>query len=236
MAVMKCRECGGQVSTQAAACPHCGAPTAHPRATPATAGTTKVSGWIGVAVVIATIWVIWSFMGGSNGPGTTTAVTAASTTTVRAQPSSDLQLQTCDSDNDVLQKASISEMSWQQASDLCTVMYGALAAYPTTAELHGFEQAVYVLKAKGYGKPERTIGLELMSFADDLGRMGSGPRLQSAFDDIVKIYEGTGAIVTPHDMIEILRPIGPEQASKLSDDGLFGMAAMVKEEKLRDGQ
>ena len=203
---------------------------------PATADTAKVSGWIGVAVVIATIWVIWSFMGASDGPRTTTAVTAASTTMVQARPSYGVQLQTCDSGNDVLQKASISEMSWQQASDLCTVMYGALAVYPTTAELREFEQAVYVLKAKGYSKPDRAIGLELMSFADDLGRMGSGPRLQSAFDDIVKIYEGTGAIVTPHDMIEILRPIGAEQASKLSDDGLFGIAAMVKEEKLRDGR
>lgn len=49
MALTKCRECGGQVSTGAKACPHCGARTpARP----------KDSAWVGfgLVVVVAAIW------------------------------------------------------------------------------------------------------------------------------------------------------------------------------------
>lgn len=51
MAMMKCKECGGDVSTKAAACPKCGAKT--PRKT--SLGTKLVAGLLGIGVLGAVI-------------------------------------------------------------------------------------------------------------------------------------------------------------------------------------
>lgn len=61
MALAPCRECGREISTEAAACPHCGAPAA------AAAGQTdrKVAAW-GFAALMAVFLVIVTLAGGSS--------------------------------------------------------------------------------------------------------------------------------------------------------------------------
>jgi hypothetical protein len=63
MAITKCRECGGQVSTKAAACPHCGATNPAVEAAQANANNAvppkkKSSTLKTVLIVIAVLWVI----------------------------------------------------------------------------------------------------------------------------------------------------------------------------------
>lgn len=101
--------------------------------------------------------------------------------------------------------------------------------------LQEFSDAVYVLRAKKCDTSSpREVGLHVLVFSNVAGRMDGGDkRLISGFDDIVKICEGTGGIVTPQDMIDALKPIGPDQAAKLSDDGIFHLAGLVKEEKMQ---
>ena len=62
MAITKCRECGGQVSTKAAACPHCGATNpageAMPNATSSAPPKKKSSTLKMMLIVIAVLWII----------------------------------------------------------------------------------------------------------------------------------------------------------------------------------
>lgn len=227
MALKKCGKCGGKVSADATSCPRCGAPD--PAAETAAPAKSSVSlGSIVIGLIVVGVAAAFFATHDDSSTGSSSSSDNA--------PAVATSIQTCDADDPGIRGATIEVMSWQDAADLCTVMYGAMAAYPTPAQLRSFEQTVYVLKSDGYTKANRDIGLEAMSFANDLGRMDGGTKMQSAFDDLVKIYKGTSGIVTPRDMIDLLRPMGQEQGSKLSDDGLFGLAAMVKEQKIRDGQ
>jgi hypothetical protein len=61
MAIMKCRECGNRVSSEAAICPHCGVSNpAKPVAKAATSPTEKrgMSGWKKIGIVLLVLWVI----------------------------------------------------------------------------------------------------------------------------------------------------------------------------------
>ena len=61
MAIMKCRECGNKVSSEAATCPHCGVSNpAKPVAKPAISPPEKkgISGWKKIGIVLLVLWVI----------------------------------------------------------------------------------------------------------------------------------------------------------------------------------
>ena len=63
MAITKCRECGGQVSTKAAACPNCGAPNPVGEATSNNAEISappkrKSATFKVVLIAIAVLWII----------------------------------------------------------------------------------------------------------------------------------------------------------------------------------
>lgn len=74
MAVVKCKECGGQVSTKAKACPSCGAKQ------PKKVG---ILGWLFVLVVVLPIaWQVGSGMGKADVPAPTPANTSAESAAV----------------------------------------------------------------------------------------------------------------------------------------------------------
>ncbi len=61
MAITKCRECGGQVSTEALACPHCGAKNPSntaSQAQPATAKATGMALWKKILIGFGVLWLI----------------------------------------------------------------------------------------------------------------------------------------------------------------------------------
>lgn len=63
MAIVKCRECGGQVSTKAVACPHCGAVNPAEKQAALASGSSaspkkKSSTVKTVLIVVAVLWVI----------------------------------------------------------------------------------------------------------------------------------------------------------------------------------
>ena len=83
MAITKCRECGGQVSTKAAACPHCGAINPAGEDAPALKGSApskkKSSILKTVLIVIGVLWIV----------GTVSQMSAERTSTQSpAQPAS----------------------------------------------------------------------------------------------------------------------------------------------------
>ena len=59
MALTKCRECGKEVSTEAKACPHCGASKPAP---------SQASPWVGAVVLAAIIAGVWSAFSSSGKP------------------------------------------------------------------------------------------------------------------------------------------------------------------------
>ena len=71
MALTKCRECGGQVSTEATTCPHCGAPVKKQPEPPEAKKGQAVSraavrqqslpGWLLIPVAIVIVYAVWWF-------------------------------------------------------------------------------------------------------------------------------------------------------------------------------
>lgn len=64
--VIDCRECGGKVSTEAAACPHCGAPTAQRPSDSGTKSKTRRRGIggsalriVGLVILIVAAFIAW---------------------------------------------------------------------------------------------------------------------------------------------------------------------------------
>ncbi len=79
MALTKCRECGGQVSTEAGTCPHCGAPVKAPA--PVTASKSQPSAAAGCLVVIVFFGLIaWAVNSctSSDGPASSSSAATAS--------------------------------------------------------------------------------------------------------------------------------------------------------------
>lgn len=226
MALMKCRECGKEVSTEAKACPHCG--VASPTKKPA-AGCFSVV--VGAALLL---WALSSIFGGSHS-AKSSAPQIASGSSAPAAAAADRPMSTCEETSDDVKAASSSMVSWSDTAGLCELMRGAIGGYPTTGELRYLGITAEALKLKGYRVPLRQIALQVLGVADDLGRLDTEPRMKSAFDDALKVYEGTGGIVTPADLVQNLAEMTPQQSAGLSDQGLFMMAALIKEDKLRGG-
>lgn len=59
MALIKCRECGHQVSTEASACPNCGAPIKKPVQSLPPQKKTKVSIWAWIALIVVA-YFLWN--------------------------------------------------------------------------------------------------------------------------------------------------------------------------------
>ena len=91
MALIKCRECGNPVSTEAAACPHCGAPqrpVAQQERPPQKQGV-GFCGCLTVAMIAVVIfWVIYRYVQDSGTPPTTSSEQSSSTP-APAPPSDD---------------------------------------------------------------------------------------------------------------------------------------------------
>jgi hypothetical protein len=80
MALVKCKECGKEVSSAATACPHCGAPTAQPSAVAAARSRL----WLGVKLFVGFIFLIFVYqctqsMSRIQEPGVATKAAAVAT-------------------------------------------------------------------------------------------------------------------------------------------------------------
>lgn len=93
MAIMKCRECGNKVSSEAATCPHCGvSDPAKPVAKAVRTPTEKkgMSGWKKIGVVLLVIWVIGfvSQMSEKRTPVANTGATSSDSSQISNSPAS----------------------------------------------------------------------------------------------------------------------------------------------------
>ena len=82
MAIMKCRECGGKVSSEAATCPHCGVnqPALQKQTTSIGAAKKKSSFWKIAGLVVLVLWII-GFVSQQSGTRSESKSTAATTST-----------------------------------------------------------------------------------------------------------------------------------------------------------
>jgi hypothetical protein len=60
--------------------------------------------------------------------------------------------------------------------------------------------------------------------------------MYDTFNVVFKIYNGSMGHVTPRDVNMALRAMAPAQAQKISDDGLYTLAAVILEEKKANGE
>jgi hypothetical protein len=105
MALIKCRECGNQVSTEAATCPHCGAPqrvvppqlpptivVQHQPPPPQKKGIGFFSGCLIVLLALVTIGIISSAIMQATRESDSSSLASSSSSPAPAQPRDDVEL------------------------------------------------------------------------------------------------------------------------------------------------
>jgi hypothetical protein len=74
-----------------------------------------------------------------------------------------------------------------------------------------------------------------MNIVEARGQTDKDDAMYDTFNVVFKIYNGSTGHVTPRDVSMALRAIAPEQAQKISDDGLYSLSAVIQEEKKANG-
>jgi hypothetical protein len=91
------------------------------------------------------------------------------------------------------------------------------------------------MQSEGYPGDLSDNAYQFMRVVEERGQLEDDPAMLDTFDIIFKVFHGTEKRVTPKDMNKLLSGIGAG-ASKLSDDGVFSLAALLDTEKQNNGE
>jgi hypothetical protein len=126
--------------------------------------------------------------------------------------------------------ASIEVFSRSDAIPLCGQVLRVLEGV-TVDDLRTFEKAAYLFSRYGYKAGDYTqITAELVDIIRLRGLYNQQPRWRPTIDVALKSYQAFNGIVTPHDIVSLLKSSGP-MAKTLSDDGLTMMIIVMKRQR-----
>jgi hypothetical protein len=126
--------------------------------------------------------------------------------------------------------APIEVFSRSDAIPLCRQVLRVLEGV-TVDDLRTFEKAAYLFSRYGYEAGNYAqITAELVDIIRLRGLYNQQPRWRPTIDVALKSYQAFNGIVTPRDIISLLKSSGP-MAKTLSDDGLTGMIILLKEQR-----
>jgi len=98
-------------------------------------------------------------------------------------------------------------------------------------DLLTFEKAAYLFSRYGYEAGDYSrITAELVDIIRLRGLYNQQPRWRPTIDVALKSYEAFNGIVTPRDIVSLLKSSGP-LAKTLSDDGLTAAIILLKEQR-----
>ncbi len=121
-------------------------------------------------------------------------------------------------------------LSWNDEKKVCDNIKRATGHYPSPDLLKNISTASFMLKVKGYDFSVEDIARQLTQIITLRNvNADTDEKAKNTLDIVYKAYTAWDADVTPVDIISFLYTAGISAAS-LSNDGLVGMLAMVREE------
>ena len=125
---------------------------------------------------------------------------------------------------------SIEVFSKSDAIPLCREVLRILEGV-TVDDLQTFEKAAYLFSRYGYETGNYAqITAELVDIIRLRGLYNQQPRWRATIEVALKSYQAFNGIVTPRDIVSLLKSSGP-MAKTLSDDGLTTMIILLKEQR-----
>jgi hypothetical protein len=142
-------------------------------------------------------------------------------------------LTACDADQmDVL---GVDTISHEDAATVCQTIQNSIGHVPSVRIAKELATALSAMQMKGDKTPIGDQAYQYMNIVEARGQTDKDDAMYDTFNVVFKIYNGSTGHVTPRDVNMALRAIAPEQAQKISADGLYGLGAVIQEEKKANG-
>jgi len=139
----------------------------------------------------------------------------------------------CDWNN--MDKQGLNVLSWADEADVCVTMQATLGRPPSVALVRKLSKAISVMQAAGSKDTTKDTAYQMMNIVEARGKEKDNKAIDSTFETVTKIFNGTQGHVTPRDINIFLRSSGP-MAKTISDDGIISMAAIIWEDKKSHGE
>jgi hypothetical protein len=142
-------------------------------------------------------------------------------------------LTACDADEmDVL---GVDTISHEDAATVCQTIQNSIGHVPSVRIAKELATALSAMQMKGDRTSVGDQAYQYMNIVEARGQTDKDDAMYDTFNVVFKIYNGSTGHVTPRDVSMALRAIAPEQAQKISDDGLYSLSAVIQEEKKANG-
>ena len=134
-----------------------------------------------------------------------------------------------------MDKQRLNVLSWADEADVCVTMQATLGRMPSVALVRKLSKAIFVMQVDGSKDTAKDIAYQMMNIVEARGKEKSDKMIDSTFETVTKIFNGTQGHVTPKDINIFLRSSGP-MAKTISNDGIMGMAAVIWKYKKAHGE
>lgn len=201
MAMIKCKECGNDISTKAKNCPSCGAPVE-------TGRRVLLKGMNGLLSIGLVIFVLHA-CNSDDVPKLT-------------------DLDRVDCNIDTMLKNPVEGQSAQDMLDECQVLSSNLSQQPTFKLLKDTATVNTAFQMKGYSKGVKYTTVRLLKMSELRGQLLSGDdAIINNYNIAFKMYNAWNGDVTPDTIYGFLSHAGP-MAKTLSDKGLVEALSITR--------
>ncbi len=140
----------------------------------------------------------------------------------------------CDPENAV--QPNIKGISKDDGAAICRTMQASLGRPPSPKLLATMEKMTFGLLAYGYKGAAKELSYQVMNIIEARKQLDAGDEVMiGTMNVITKCFTGSDGHVTPRELNINLRASGP-MAETMSDDGIYGLAAIIQEEKKNRGE
>ena len=127
-------------------------------------------------------------------------------------------------------------LSHDDEATICQAIQQSIGRVPSARIAKELAMAVSNMQMKGDKTPVGDEAYQYMNIVEARGQTADDAKMYDTFNVVFKIFSGTMGHVTPRDINMTLRAMAPEQARKISDDGLYEFAAVIQEQKKAEGK
>lgn len=221
MSIKACPECGHNISTKADTCPSCGYSNRDRR-------KAKAAG-LGCLVFLIPIGLI-AIAVGAYLPTEKSAT--EETANIADLDNSDEPVQSCEWQKISPVMKGILIVDWSTGSKVCEQAVNSLGHSIPTKVFRFLLKAAGLLHVKGAGETDQ-IAHQIVEVIE--ARSLTDPqRMKDTIDIVYKAYTGSNGRVTPKDLNVAVRQSG--MGPTLSDEGLYGVAALISVQKRNNGE
>jgi hypothetical protein len=130
----------------------------------------------------------------------------------------------------------VDTISHTDAVTVCQTIQNATGHVPSLRIAKELTAAMSAMQLKGDKTPIGDQAYQYMNIVEARGQTDSDDAMYDTFNVVFKIYNGSSGHVAPRDVNMALRAMAPEQARKISDDGMYSLGALIQEAKKANGE